>query len=308
MNNSSLSCAPLAWSATAADAIEPSFYVCIVAVILHSAFWLSILVFSSLRQWESLQWLYAFLILDLLLLIRFFILYGLRTSPACVSVDLRTLVCYFEGVGDIYLNMLQGYVLLALNICRHYQITRGGADIYTSHRCLMLTAHILIYIVPLILLIIEIKLDWAVLYRRPGNSCDLDFSSPAIQIFNTIFGYIFPVGLTLIYLFLSLRHVRRIAAAIRDQQISDTRLKHHRLLVFQSITFYSVWLLLWSPHVIISQFVYVSSTAGAVTQILNYIELTSDPLIIAALDVRFLKVWKKTLAKMKTRIVPIANA
>lgn len=308
MSANTSSCVPLGWSDTAADAFQPSFYICIVAMIIHLAFWLSILAYSSLRQWESLQWLYAFLIVDLLLLVRFFILYGLRTSSACVSVALRTVVCYFESVGDIYLNLLQGYILLALNICRHYQITRGGTNIYASYRRLMLTTHIGIYLIPLIVLIIEINVGWAVSYRRPGDSCDLDFPSVGIRIFNTIFCYAFPVGLTLIYLCLSLRHVRLTAAAIRNQQISDNRLKHHRLLVLQSFIFYSVWLLLWSPHVIVSQYVYVSSTVGAITQILNYVELTFDPLIITALDVRFLKVWKKTFRKMKTRIVPVADA
>ncbi|UJR10867.1 hypothetical protein I4U23_015054 [Adineta vaga] len=308
MYNNASSCVPLSWSANDTDAIEPSFYVCIIATILHSIFWLSIFTYSSLRQWESLQWVYAFLVVDLLLLIRFFILYSLRTSSACVSIGLRIFVCYFESVGDIYLNFLQGYVLLALNICRHYQITRGGADIYTSHRRLMLAAHIMIYLIPLVVLIIEIQVGWAVSYYRLGGSCDLDFLSIGTRIFNTIFGYAFPVCLTLIYLCFSLRHVRLTAAAIHNQTIADSRLKHHRSLVLQSFIFYSVWLLLWSPHVIVSQYTYVSSMVGAISQLLNYVELASDPMIITALDVRFLKTWRKTFNKIKARVVPIMNA
>lgn len=307
MSNDTPSCIPLAWSADATDAIGPSLYVCIIALVFHTVFWFSISAYSSLRQWESMQWLYAFLIVDLLLLIRFFILYGLRTSSACVSLTIRTFVCYFEAVGDIYLNFLQGYILLALNICRHIQITRGGADIYSIHRRLMFIMHCLIYFIPLVILIIEISIGWAVSYRRFGGSCDLDFPLISTRILNTIFGYCLPVLLTLLFLCLSLRHVRLTVAGMRTQQIIDNRRKHHRLLVLQSFVFYSVWLLLWSPHVIISQYTYVSSTVGAVTQLLNYIELTSDPIIITALDVRFLKAWKKSFAKLKGRVTPVPN-
>jgi hypothetical protein len=51
----------------------------------------------------------------------------------------------------------------------------------------------------------------------------------------------------------------------------------------------------------------ISSTVGAVLQLLNYIELTSDPIIITALDVRFLKTWKRSFAKIRGRAAPIVN-
>lgn len=300
-------CIPLAWSADAADAIEPSLKVCIIAVIFHSMFWLSIFTHSKLRQWESMQWLYAFLIVDFFLLMRFFILYGLRTSSACVTITIRSFVCYFESVGDIYLNYLQGYILLSLNMCRHFQITRGEINIYSAHRHLMFIIHCFIYILPLLILIIEIQIGWTVSYRRSGGSCDLDYAFLSIRILNTFFGYCFPVILTLLFLILSLHHVRMSVATMHTQQIIDARLKYHRLLVIQSFVFYSVWILLWSPNVIVSQYVYVSSTVGATAQLLNYIELTLDPMIISALDVRFLKAWRKTFTRMKRQVAPDPN-
>jgi hypothetical protein len=179
-------------------------------------------------------------------LLSFFILYGLHTSSACVTVTIRSFVCYFEAVGNIYLNCLQGYALLALNVCRHIQIKRGGVDIYSTYRRL-------IYLIPLLVLIIEIQIGWAVSYRRLGGSCDLDFPLIIRRILNTIFCYYLPVLLTLLFLCLSLCHVRLTVATMRTQQIIDARRRHHRLLVLQSFIFYSVWLLLWSPNVIVSQ-------------------------------------------------------
>jgi hypothetical protein len=263
---------------------------------------------DRLRQWESMQWLYAFLMVDLLLLVRFFILYSLRSSSACVSLSIRSFICYFESVGDIYLNFLQGYILLTLNVCRHLQITRGGTDIYSSHRCLMFIMHCLIYLLPLLVLIIEIHVGWAVSLRPFGGSCDLYFPLVSIRILNTIFGYCFPVSLTLLFLFLSLHHVSSRIATMNTQQIIDVRRKHHRLLVLQSVVFYSVWILLWSPHTIVSQFIYVSSSVGAITQLLNYVELTSDPIIITALDVRFRKAWRKSFRQARARVAPAAIA
>ena len=242
MNNNSSSCVPLAWSADDADAVGPSLYVCIIALVFHTIFWLTTFFYSSLRQWKSMQWLYAFLVIDLLLLVRFYILYGLRTSFACVTPTVRSSVCYFESVGDIYLNCLQGYVLLALNICRHIQITRGGADVYSTYRCRMFIMHCLIYLIPLFIIIIEIKSGWAVVYYRPGGSCDLDFPLLLTRLLNLIFVHCIPVFLTLLFLCLSLRHVRLTVASMNTQQIIDVRRKHHRFLVFQSFVFYSVWL------------------------------------------------------------------
>lgn len=306
MNNTTI-CVALAWSVEAVNDIDRSLYVCIIGIIFHSIFWLSIFTHSSLHQWESMQWLYAFLVIDQLLLVRFFILYGLRTSTTCVSGTSDIFVCYFESVSEIYLNYLQGFVLLALNICRHCQITYGEANIYSNHRRLMFSIHCLIYILPLIILFVEIKLDWAVLYSDSGGSCDLEYVFLSIRILNTIFGYIFPVSLTLFLLFISLHHVRLQFAAIKTQRIIDARLKLHRLLVFQSMIFYSIWILLWSPHIIITQYIYVSSTAGTIAQLLNYIELTVDPIIIWALDVRFFKAWKKIFKRMKRQVAPAPN-
>lgn len=302
MNNST-SCFVLAWSPDE----EESFYVCIIAVIFHLMFWFSMYTHSLLRQWESMQWLYVYLIIDILLLIRFFILYGIRRSFVCISLIIRLFICYFESISDFYLNYLQSYVLLALNICRYKQITHSGIDIYSTHRRLMVIIHCLIDLFPLLILILEINIGWVVTYRKQGGSCDLYYPLLSAPLLNTIVGYGFPVLLTLLFLFLSLRQVRLSVARIHTEQIINNRLKHHRLLVFQSIGFYSVWLLLWSPHVIASQYVYISTTIGSIAQLLNYIELTLDPIIISALDIRFWKAWRKTFKRLKRQIAPDTN-
>lgn len=304
MDDNASACVPLGWPDHSVNVIVASFYICILAAILYLIFWLLVVIDPILRRWESLQWVYAFLVVDFLLVVRFLILYVLHRSNTCVSTTVRICICYIEAVGDIYLNFLQGYVLLALNICRYYQITRGGADIYVTCRRWMCVAHVLIYLLPVVALVIEIEVGWAVSTHRPGGSCDLNFTSIAVRVFNTIFGYAFPVLLTLLYLYQSLRHIRQTAEAIRNQQIMDTRVKHHRLLLAQSFVFYSVWLLLWSPHVIIGQYAQASSTIGAVAQLLTYVELTADPVIVTALDVRFLKACRTTVGRLRARIAP----
>jgi hypothetical protein len=300
------SCPTLSWSPDSADTEDPSFYVCVIGILFHSLFWFSIFTHASLRQWKSMQWVYTYLIIDLLLIIRFLILYGIRNSFACVSLTTRSFICYFESIGDFYLNYLQSYVLLALNICRYKQIT-NGINIYTIHRRLMIIIHCLIYLLPVLILILEIHFGWAVNYRKHGGSCDLYYPFLSTRILNTGFGYCFPVLLTLLFLFLSLRQVRLTVIRIHTEQILNNRLKHHRMLVFQSIVFYSLWLLLWSPHMISSQYVYISSTVGIVGQLLNYIELTIDPIVISALDYRFWKAWQKTFKQLKRWIITVGD-
>jgi hypothetical protein len=70
----------------------------------------------------------------------------------------------------------------------------------------------------------------------------------------------------------------------------------------QSSVFYSLWILLWSPHLLLFPFYYKNSTIGTIAQILNYISITVDPIVIAALDVRFLQAWRSTGSYLKRYI------
>lgn len=308
MNNKT-ACEFVRWSQPAAKIVRPIFYLCIFATMSHLLFWIQFIAYPSVRQ-HSMQWVYAYLITDLLLLVRFFLIYIYRWIPICVPHFYRMVICYCEAIFDNYLNLLQSYVLLALNICRYLQIAYNH-NVYSSNRRLIVVAHLLIYITPLFGHIISIICGWSKLEYPPGNVCDLLPGSLTIQLFFLLFSYFIPVILTLIFLLLSLNYIHN-THGIQTQVIVDARLKHHRQLVVQSGVFYSLWLILWSPHLVVFPFLYKNSTVGTIAQILNYLSIAVDPIVIAALDVRFLHAWKSTgeylrryLRRQRTIRVPV---
>jgi hypothetical protein len=290
------------WSDQAANVVKPVFIICFVAAIVHVLFWINFIAYPTVRQ-RSMQWLYAYLITDLLLLVRFFLLYAYRWWPICVPYLLRTIICYCEAISDNYLNLLQSYILLALNICRYLQIARNYYVYQLKHQA-TIVCQFLIYLLPLLCYNIAITCRWLVLQRPQSNVCDLSFTTITTQIRLLVSFYFIPVALTLVFLLLTLRHVRN-TDGIRTQQIINARLKYHRQLVIQSSVFYSLWLILWSPYLHFFPFYYKHSSTGSVTQILSYVSL--------ALDVRFLQAWRSTWNHIRrymrpARIVPILAA
>ena len=295
------------WSEQAAVTVKPVFIICIIAAVIHFLFWVNIIAYPTVRQ-RSMQWLYAYLITDLLLLIRFFVLYVYRWWPICVPYLLHTIICCFEATFDNYLNLLQSYILLALNICRYLQVVRNH-NIYQLKRRTMIICHLLIYLLPPLYYITGIVYGWLVLLRPQSNACDISFTTITVQILFVLFFYIIPVALALLFLFLSLKYVRN-TDGIRTQQIIHARLKYYRQLVIQSSVFYSLWLLLWSLYLLLFPFYYRHSPVGIVTEILSYISLTLDPFVIASLDVRFLQSWRSIWNHLRRylrprRVVPV---
>ena len=98
---------------------------------------------------------------------------------------------------------------------------------------------------------------------------------------------------------------------IRSQQIINLRRKYQRILLLQTIIFYSIWLILWSPYVLAFQFINVNTTPGIYTSLINYLEITIDPVVVAALDIRFLKVWqtiwRRIRGRRQTIVVPLGE-
>ncbi|CAF3852285.1 unnamed protein product [Rotaria sp. Silwood2] len=271
--------------------MKPLFYICILVTISHLLFRIQLKAFPVLHR-RSMLWINAYLTTDLLLLIRFFLLYAYRWRPMCVLHFFHIIICYCEAIFDNYLNLLQSYILLALNICRYLQIAHNH-NVYSSNRHTIIIVHFLIYFLPLFSHIIAIKFGWTILQNPPGDACDLLPISFAMKIIFLLLSYFILVMLTLVFLSLSLNYVRN-TDGIRTQQIVDARQKYHCQLVIQSSVFYSLWIILWSPHILVFPFYYKNSTIGAIAQKLNYISITLDPIIIAALDVRFLQGWRLT--------------
>jgi hypothetical protein len=289
--NHSDDCDIIRWSEQGAKTVKPLLYICILASIIHVLFWIQLIAYPSVRQC-SMQWLYAYLATDLLLLVRFFLLYAYRWWAKCVPYFLRTIICYCEAIFDNYLNLLQSYILLALNICRYLQIAHNY-NVYSLNRRTIIFIHGLIYSLPLLGHILAIYFDWTILENPPGDACDLLPVTLIIRIIFLLFSYIIPVILTLVFLSLCLNYVRN-TDGIKAQEIVNARHKYHRQLIIQSSVFYSLWIILWSPHLLLFPFYYKNSTVGTIAQILNYLNITLDPIIIAALDVRFLQEWKST--------------
>jgi hypothetical protein len=97
---------------------------------------------------------------------------------------------------------------------------------------------------------------------------------------------------------LGIRHVSSIKGVF-SEQIILLRRKRQRILVLQTLAFYSIWLILWSPDVLSFQFTNVNSDPGVVTTFLSYIEIALDPFIICIIDVRFLTTWRTLWKKIK---------
>jgi hypothetical protein len=197
------------------------------------------------------------------------------------------------------MNTVQSYLMLALNVSRYAQIV-FNRNVYIENRRLIILTHFLIIIAPALNVTVQFIADWTLLWRRNGSACDIEYKSLSVQIFNLFVTYIIPVTLNLILIALCIRHVSS-TQGIRNQQVIDRRRKHQRTLLSQTIIFYSIWLVLWSPYLLAFQFVNENSNAGIYTSLLNYIEIAIDPVVVAVLDVRFVKTWKKIWRKIRGR-------
>ena len=164
----------------------------------------------------------------------------------------------------------------------------------------MVLMHCLIYFFPLLGHILTIHFHWMTLENAPVFGCDLATSSMIVRLVFLLFSYFLPVILALVFLALCLNFIRN-TDGIQTPAIVDARQRYHRQLVIQSSVFYSLWILLWSPHLLLFPFEYKNSPMGTVAQILNYISITLDPIVIAALDVRFLQAWKSTGEHLRER-------
>jgi hypothetical protein len=292
---------PLLWNETAIDDRRPQLDVCFIATITHSVFWLQLAFCPTVRH-KTMQWIYAYLLTDILLLFRFYFSFIIHTvSYECTpNIIWYYFVCYLEAAFDNYLNVLEVYILLALNICRYAQIA-WNKNVYVTNVKLLVLAHVAIYSMSLISLIIQIYVGWAQLDTYVGDSCDIGYANLYSQIFNVLTAFVLPIIFNIVVIGASIRHVHLTSKLNRGQHHVSAREKYHRSLVIQFLVFYTIWLSLWSPNVIVYQFTSGSSNLTRITELLNYIEITLDPIIISGLDVRFYRAWQKVWTDLKTR-------
>jgi hypothetical protein len=74
------------------------------------------------------------------------------------------------------------------------------------------------------------------------------------------------------------------------------RRNHHRRLIIHSCIFYSIWLSLWSPFMII---IYLDANTineliVFIVSVANTVETLIDPIVSIFLDKRFAQAWKKS--------------
>ncbi len=299
-NNINTSCPlSLSWTQSSINNEQPRLIVCIVASIIHSIFWLQLVFCPSIRQ-KSMQWIYAYLITDILLLFRFFLIYIVyTTSTACEPNKAWFLfMCYFEIIGDNYPNILEVYILLALNICRYAQIAYNR-NVYATNRRLLIISHFLIYFAPLLSLFVQFITGWAQIEPFTNDVCDVLYTNAYIQIFNIIAAFALPILLNILVIYASVRHVRLTSALRRAQHHVSAREKYNRSLVIQFLAFYTIWITFWAPNVIVDQLTNGENDITIVVVLLNFIGIALNPIIIGALDVRFWKAWRKVWLDVK---------
>ena len=195
-------------------------------------------------------------------------------------------------MGDNYLNIIEVYIFLALNLCRYAQIARNR-NVYVTSVRLLVVAHVVVYPIPLVLLIIQLPLGWARLDNKDGETSDIEYSVIYVQLFSILLAFVLPISLNLLVVYASVHHVHLTARLRQGRHHLSARDKYHRSLVVQFLLFYSVWLLLWSPNVIVYQVTNGTSVLVSVNKLLVYIELVLDPMIVTALDVRLYQRWKR---------------
>ncbi|CAF4412723.1 unnamed protein product [Rotaria sp. Silwood2] len=299
-NDTNGSCpAPLLWSRDVVDDEQAALGICLTASIIHAVFWFQLIFSSSIRQ-ASMQWIYAYLLTDVFLLFRLYFSYTLHTtSTECHPSTSKILfICYFEAILDNYFNILKVYILLVLNLCRYVQIVYNK-NVYAFNKILLLLAHLVIYIIPLLVYIAPCIVGWTDVGGFVRDTCVIFYANMYIQIFNTIFAFALPIFLNLLVIYASIRHVHKKATLRKSQHYVSASEKFHRSLVIQFVCFYTLWLGLWSPNIIVYQASLNKKLLIYIVGILNYLLIALDPLIIAALDFRFWHAWKKHLWRVK---------
>lgn len=304
------------WSQEAVDSRKIRMIVCIFAVFMNSIFWIQLIFCSSLRQ-KSMQWIYAYIITDDLLLLRFFFLYIVHTQLTDCSQNgiWFWVISYIETTLDNYLNVLQVYILFALNVCRYIQIVRN-INVYTVHKKLLFLSHLAIYLLPLIVVVVPIVAGWTLIKIVPRDACFIYYKNVGIEIFNIIFTFALPIFSNIMIIYACARHIHLTSTLKRTKNFNSVRDKYHRTLVIQFLIFYTIWVLLWSPNIIIVQVSMEQRAVADAARLLNFIEIALDPIIIGALDIRFWNEWKKIAIRIKhvilfnrfrnARIAPLA--
>ncbi len=262
------------------------FSIYIIATILHFLLWFQLFIHKTKFDLSFIFPL-SYTSTDIFLILFYFIQYGIHVRS---WLPVTRLSCYFEAYSIFYFNLLESYSLTALNICRYWQIVRNQ-NIYKFHRRKLILISIIVLLLLLANFIIQNVFGWCIVTETPGSSCTLTYKNIIIRIWNLIMVLITPILISFSMLSRALYFLHNTHA----QQVIMRR-NHHRRLIIHSCIFYSIWLSLWSPFMII---IYLDANTineliVFIVSVANTVETLIDPIVSIFLDKRFAQAWKKS--------------
>ena len=201
------------------------------------------------------------------------------------DLGLPSHICHaiLKRMGLLYINLLELYCLDALNICRYWLIVRNQ-NVYIVYRRKLILISIIIPLLIFFNLCVQAAFDWCVVTREAGASCSVSYTNNVVRIWNLVVVTIVPILIS--FLFVSSNFIFSKKTLIINKCFIR-RNHHHRLIIHSSI-FYSIWLILWLPFMIVT-FLDIDSLNGSVafvTVVASSMEIMADPIISIFLDKR----------------------
>jgi hypothetical protein len=203
----------------------------------------------------------------------------------------------------LYFNLLKSFCLTTLNICRYWQIVRNQR-LYTIHRRSLLMTCAIVPLLILANLIIQNIFGWCIVIEETGASCSVSCTNIPVRVWNMTVVLFTPILISFYMVFCSLNYIKNTHA----QQIMMRR-NHHRQLMIHSLIFYSIWLVLWIPWMIVSYLDIDDKNEfiAYVTTVENMLEMLIDPILAVFLDKRFAQAWKTSFQWVKYQLVYLTN-
>jgi hypothetical protein len=275
------------------------FVICVIAAVLHFLIWFQLLV---QKKKFDLSFLFSlgYISSDIFLISFYFIQYIIRIQS---WIPVTRFSCYFEAYSMFYFNLIESFCLTTLNICRYWQIVRNQ-NIYTVHRRRLLITSAIVPLLILANLIIQNVFGWCVVIEKAGASCSLSYTNIPVRVWNMAVVLFTPILISFYMVFRSLNYIKTTNA----QQIMLRR-NHHRQLIIDTFIFYSIWLILWLPWMILT---YLdiddqNELIAYVTLAGSTLEILTDPIMAVFLDKRFAQAWKKSFQWVEYQLVCLKN-
>ncbi len=261
------------------------FIICVLACILQFNLWLQLFIHKTKFDLSFIFSL-GYISTDLFLISFYFIQYSIRIRS---WIPVTRSSCYFEAYSMFYFNLLESYSLTLLNACRYWQIVRNE-NVYRIHRRKVILISIIVPVLILLYFLIQNMFSWCIVSEEAGASCSLSYTNNIVRIWNLTIVLTLPILISFYMLTRALYFLRN-----RHAQQAMFRRNHHRQLIIHSLIFYSIWLSLWSPLMIVNflDLDNINESIAFTVLVANTLEILADPIISIFLDKRFAQAWKK---------------